>query len=214
MAIRRTDIEIILPGVTYQEKMAISVWDAYIEKVVINGDIPSLISDRLCGGIKSMINGYPQKFSGQLKGSIENLLNETEVSIYKKYGITYSKLRVKRDGYYLLISTKPDNSFEGPAYVVQDMGLGIEEKVISLTREGDRLKTEYTSERAYINDGFEFLIECSDCKAITKVEKYGLSENKPYITRCSQCGKIFINPYYKDPVSESWEKNPPTQIVD
>lgn len=26
------------------------------------------------------------------------------------------------------------------AYVVQDMGLGIEEKVISLTREGDRLK--------------------------------------------------------------------------
>lgn len=94
------------------------------------------------------------------------------------------------------------------------MGLGIEEKVISLTREGDRLKTEYTSERAYINDGFEFLIECSDCKAITKVEKYGLSENKPYITRCSQCGKIFINPYYKDPVSESWEKNHPTQIVD
>lgn len=52
MAIRRTDIEIILPGVTYQENMAIPVWDAYIEKVVIDGDIPSLISDRLCGGIK------------------------------------------------------------------------------------------------------------------------------------------------------------------
>ena len=47
MAIRRTDIEIILPGVTYQEKMAISVWEAYIEKVVINGDIPSPISDRI-----------------------------------------------------------------------------------------------------------------------------------------------------------------------
>lgn len=62
--------------------------------------------------IKSMINGYPQKFSGQLKGNIENLLNETEVSIYKKYGITYSKLRVKRDGYYLLISTKPDKPFD------------------------------------------------------------------------------------------------------
>lgn len=24
----------------------------------------------------------------------------------------------------------------------------------------------------------------------------------------------FINPYYKDPVGESWEKNPPIQIVD
>lgn len=107
-----------------------------------------------------------------------------------------------------------DNKFEGPAYVVQDMGLGIEEKVISLTREGDLLKPEYTSERAYLHKGFEFLIECSDCKAITKVEKYGLSETKPYITRCSQCGKIFINPYYKDPVSESWEKDPPIQIID
>ena len=112
MAIRRTDIEIILPGVTYQEKMAIPVWDAYIEKVVIDGDIPSLISDRISGKINSMINGCPQKFSGQLKGNIENLLNETEVSIYKKYGITYSKLRVKRDGYYLLISTKPDQPFD------------------------------------------------------------------------------------------------------
>lgn len=112
MAIRRTDIEIFLPGVTYQEKMAIPVWDAYIEMVVIDGDIPSLISDRLCGGIKSMINGYPQKLSGQLKGSIENLLNDTEVYIYKKYGITYSKLMVKRKGYYLLVSTKPDQPFD------------------------------------------------------------------------------------------------------
>lgn len=33
-----------------------------------------------------------------------------------------------------------NNKFEGPAYVVQDIGLGIEEKVISLTREGDLLK--------------------------------------------------------------------------
>lgn len=86
MAIRRTDIDIILPGVTYQEKMAIPVWDAYIEKVVIDGDIPRLITDRISGKINSMINGYPQKFSGQLKGSIENLLNETEVYIYKKIG--------------------------------------------------------------------------------------------------------------------------------
>lgn len=112
MAIRRTDIDIILPYVTYQEKMTIPVWDAYIEKVVIDGDIPSLISHRLCEGIKSMINGYPQKFSGQLKGNIENLLNDIEVSIYKKYGITYSKLTVKRKGYCLMISTKPDQPFD------------------------------------------------------------------------------------------------------
>lgn len=112
MAIRRTDIDIIIPSATYQQKNDIPVWDAYIEKVVIDGDIPSLISNRISGKINSMINGCPQKFSGQLKGNIENLLNETEVSIYKKYGITYSKLRVKRDGYYLLISTKPDKPFD------------------------------------------------------------------------------------------------------
>lgn len=112
MEIKKTDIDIIISNVTYQQKKDIPVWDAYIEKVVIDGDIPSLISDRLCGGIKSMINGYPQKFSGQLKGSIENLLNETEVYIYKKYGITYSKLRVKRDWYYLMISTEPDQPFD------------------------------------------------------------------------------------------------------
>ena len=92
--------------------MAIPVWDAYIEKVVIDGDIPRLIIDRISGKINSMINGYPQKFSGQLKGSIENILNDTEVYIYKKYRITYSKLTVKRKEYYLLISTKPDQPFD------------------------------------------------------------------------------------------------------
>lgn len=112
MATKRTNIEIIIPSATYQQKNDIPVWDAYIEKVVIDGDIPSLISDRLCGGIKSMLNGYPQKFSGQLKGSIENILNDTEVYIYKKYRITYSKLTVKRKGYYLMISTKPDKPFD------------------------------------------------------------------------------------------------------
>ena len=78
MAIRRTDIDIIIPSATYQQKNDIPVWDAYIEKVVIDGDIPSLISDRLCGGIKSMINGYPQKFSGQLKGNIENIFDNID----------------------------------------------------------------------------------------------------------------------------------------
>lgn len=107
-----------------------------------------------------------------------------------------------------------DNTFEGPAYITQDMGLGIEEKVISLTRDGDKLKTEYTSERAYLHNGFEFFIECSECKAMIKVEKGCLSETEPIITRCSKCGKIFINPYYKDSVSESWERDPPKQIVD
>lgn len=34
MAIRRTDIDIIIPSTTYQQKNDIPVWDAYIEKVV------------------------------------------------------------------------------------------------------------------------------------------------------------------------------------
>lgn len=68
MAIRRTDIDIIIPSATYQQKNDIPVWDAYIEKVVIDGDIPSLISDRLCGGIKAfdkLIGIYEAKVNGR-----------------------------------------------------------------------------------------------------------------------------------------------------
>lgn len=66
MAIRRTDIEIIIPSATYQQNNDIPVWDAYIEKVVIDGDIPRLITDRISGKINSMINGY-------LKNSVDSL---------------------------------------------------------------------------------------------------------------------------------------------
>lgn len=34
MAIRRTDIDIIIPSETYQQKNDIPVWDAYIERVI------------------------------------------------------------------------------------------------------------------------------------------------------------------------------------
>lgn len=54
----------------------------------------------------------PQKFSGKLKGNIENILTDTEVGIYKKYGITYSKLRVKRENYDLVVTTNQDQSFD------------------------------------------------------------------------------------------------------
>lgn len=54
MAIRRTDIDIIIPSATYQQKNDIPVWDAYIEKVVIDGDIPSL---GIAGVVKVKVNG-------------------------------------------------------------------------------------------------------------------------------------------------------------
>lgn len=56
--------------------------------------------------------GCPQKFSGKLKGNIENILTDIEVGIHKKYGITYSKLRVKRENYDLVVTTNQDQSFD------------------------------------------------------------------------------------------------------
>ena len=112
MAIKRNNTEIILPRVSDQEKRDIPVWDAYIENIIIDGDIPSLILDRRSGKINSLINGQPQKFSSRLKGNIENIITETEVNLYKKYGIVYSKLRVKRESHDLVITTNRDQSFD------------------------------------------------------------------------------------------------------
>ena len=112
MARRRINTEIILPRVSDQEKKEIPVWDAYIEKVILDGDIPRLIVDKIYGMINPLIRGCPQKFSGKLKGNIENILTDTEVDIYKRYGITYSKLRVKRENYDLVVTTNQDQSFD------------------------------------------------------------------------------------------------------
>lgn len=112
MARRRINTEIILPRVSDQEKKDIPVWDAYIEKVILDGDIPSLIVDKIYGKINPLISGCPQKFSGKLKGNIENILTDTEADIYKRYGITYSKLRVKRENYDLVVTTNQDQSFD------------------------------------------------------------------------------------------------------
>lgn len=51
MARRRINTEIILPRVSDQEKKDIPVCDAYIEKVILDGDIPSLIVDKIYGKI-------------------------------------------------------------------------------------------------------------------------------------------------------------------
>lgn len=112
MARRRINTEIILPRASDQEKKDIPVWDAYVEKVILDGDIPSLIVDKIYGKINSLISGCSQKFSGKLKGNIENILTDIEVDIYKRYGITYSKLRVKRENYDLVVTTNQDQSFD------------------------------------------------------------------------------------------------------
>lgn len=111
MATRRNNTEIILPKVSDKEKKEIPVWDAYISKVIIDGDIPSLVRDVLSVKINTLIGGLPQKFSGELKSSIEKIITELSVSIHDKHGINYSKLRVVRESYYLLITTYPGQSF-------------------------------------------------------------------------------------------------------
>ena len=112
MARRRINTEMILPRVSDREKKEIPVWDAYIGKVILDGDIPSLIVDKIYGKMNPLIMGCPQKFSGELKGDIENIPTDTEAGIHKEYGITHSELRVKRENYDSVVTTNQDQSFD------------------------------------------------------------------------------------------------------
>lgn len=109
MGKRRDNIEIVLPRPSKEDMERIPVWDAFIDKVIIDESIPSLISDMIVTGVSGQ---WPQKFSGQLKGTLENTLNHIEKTIYNRYHITYSKLRVIREGYSLFITTQPDQYFD------------------------------------------------------------------------------------------------------
>lgn len=111
MARRRINTEIILPRVSDQEKKDIPVWDAYIEKVILDGDIPSLIVDKIYGKIKNLVS-FPQKFSGQLKGNIENEILSLEEYVYRKHDLTFTKLRVVREHYSLKITTAKGKTFD------------------------------------------------------------------------------------------------------
>lgn len=53
MILELNDIEIILRKASDEEKQSIPVWDAYIEKVIIDGNIPSLLRDKLTGNTDS-----------------------------------------------------------------------------------------------------------------------------------------------------------------
>lgn len=112
MARRRINTEIILPRVSDQEKKDIPVCDAYIEKVILDENIPSLLRDKLTGKINNLIQGFTQKFSGQLKGNIENEILSLEEYVYRKHDLTFTKLRVVREHYSLRITTAKGQTFD------------------------------------------------------------------------------------------------------
>lgn len=58
MILELNDIEIILRKASDEEKQSIPVWDAYIEKVIIDGNIPSLLRDKLTGKINNLTQGF------------------------------------------------------------------------------------------------------------------------------------------------------------
>lgn len=111
MILELNDIEIILRKASDEEKQSIPVWDAYIEKVIIDGSIPSLLRDILSGKIKNLVS-FPQKFSSQLKGNIENEISSLEEYVYRKHDLTFTKLRVVREHYSLRITTAQGQTFD------------------------------------------------------------------------------------------------------
>lgn len=112
MILELNDIEIILRKASDEEKQPIPVWDAYIEKVIIDGNIPSLLRDKLTGKINNLTQGFTQKFSGQLKGHIESEISSLEKRVYHKHDLVFTKLRVIREHYSLRITTPPGQHFD------------------------------------------------------------------------------------------------------
>lgn len=112
MILELNDIEIILRKASDEEKQSIPVWDAYIEKVIIDRNIPSLLRDKLTGKINNLTQGFTQKFSGQLKGNIENEILSLEEYVYRKHDLTFTKLRVVREHHSLRITTAQGQTFD------------------------------------------------------------------------------------------------------
>lgn len=103
---KNSNIEIVLPKANSKEIDKLPVWDAYIDKIIIDGDIPDTIRKKIYQRIHTLISVYPLKFSGKLKGNIENILTEIEVENYNKECMVNNKLRIKREGNSLVITLK------------------------------------------------------------------------------------------------------------
>lgn len=109
-------------------------------------------------------------------------------------GLTVKKTKIGAD---LLI----DNSFEGLVVLSQDMGLGFSEPCVEIGREGQRITFKDASKRKYLGKGFSLAVKC-ECGEILEVD---FTNSRKQCWGVCKCGAIFINPFYVDPVSKSWQ---------
>lgn len=96
-----------------------------------------------------------------------------------------------------------DNDFEGPAILKQDMGLGFLEPCLEISREGQNPILKNISMRKHLGKGFTLAVKC-DCGEVFEVSVD--NKCKQCLGVC-KCGAVFINPFYEDPVSKSWQSS-------
>lgn len=85
------------------EDKSTPVWDSYIEKIIIRGYIPSFISVLLATKINNRLS-VPVKFSNKpFQGEISNIIRDTSVEVYRRHGLTYTKLSISRHQNNLVI---------------------------------------------------------------------------------------------------------------
>lgn len=84
MILELNDIEIILRKASDEEKQSIPVWDAYIEKVIIDGNIPSLLRDKLTGKINNLTQGFTLTLG--IMGEVLCLLQKRSSNLFKIIG--------------------------------------------------------------------------------------------------------------------------------
>lgn len=105
----RLDLVITCP----RSELTLPVWDNWVRSVIISHEIPKLIQVLILSKVNTMNSMHgPQKFSGQFKGNLENMLVAVEMYVYDHYHVSYTKLRVIRERDYLKICPPQDTPFD------------------------------------------------------------------------------------------------------
>lgn len=96
-----------------------------------------------------------------------------------------------------------DQSVKEPVILKADCGLGIMEPCYSIQKDGNNMIVKSISNRKYFGEGFSLTVKCK-CGEMLEVD---VKDKRKQCWGVCSCGAIFMNPFYVDPVSESWQRS-------
>lgn len=93
-----------------------------------------------------------------------------------------------------------DQSVKEPVIIKADCGLGFMEPHTSILLNEGNVIVKSISNRKHFGEGFSIIVKCK-CGETLEVD---VKDKRKQCWGVCSCGAIFMNPFYVDPVSESW----------